>query len=239
MKKVFLLFVTCIMLNATSAKAINLDNYASAYASNPSQSRTSVLSTTYKPHSTNLQDAFEFTETCMMRIVKYNNMFGEHISLADFKPFSFNMPIYLDSEIRALSNSFASMNINRNDFKILSATINFIDLRKNGEDVSISIERAVLAFSSLEYDSGDDSLMELNYKYGLSEYKNAVDASYNIIINQVFNPIMDNKLKWWRIVENGEKLLLYEGNYNWFVKYYEYTVNGETYMYIQLIADAK
>lgn len=189
--------------------------------------------------ATKTLDTFEFTELCVSRIQKYNELYGEAISGGAFKPSCINIPIYTEDEIMAVSNSFASMTLNKWDLKITSATINWIDLAENGEDFKESFERAVIAFSALEYDAFQDELMEGLHKIGGTNNKSAIESAYSILSDTIFPKVFDNKLIWWRVVENNEKILVYSGNYDWYANYYQYSYSGKTYMYLQLIANAK
>lgn len=177
--------------------------------------------------TTNRTNAFEYTELFIQRadILKYEGAI-------DLELPSTGMVYYVSNFVEGsyhVDTSGATIQIDQNDLSVMGLTATLMML-KDGEvvDENDSII-AMLAFSALEFDALDDNTIQLEYRFGLSDYSNAIMKAFGIFEEQI-SPI---QLKNMLAIMNGEKIVVYEGKYTWSIDYME---SGNYQMFV-LVAE--
>lgn len=100
------------------------------------------------------------------------------------------------------------------------------------------IMSAMMALSALEYSQLDDDItIAGEYMLGISQQKNAVEKALSIWTDIIGVKLNDDNV--WESIFQGEKALVYEGNYDYYITYFEYEHDGKAYRYIHMTAESK
>lgn len=177
--------------------------------------------------TTNRMNAFEYTELFIQRadILKYEGdidldlpSVGMFYYVSDFVEGSYHV-----------DTSGSTIQIAQNDLSIMGLTTTLMMMKK-GEIVDENDSLvAMLAFSALEFDALDDNTIQLEHRFGLSDYSNAIMKAASIFEEQI-SPIQIKNIN---AIMNGEKIVVYEGKYTWSIDYME---SGD-YQMFYLIAE--
>lgn len=183
------------------------------------------------------RNAFEFDELCMKRLYEYNEKLSEDEKI-DIKPLNY-MHIPLTSEDRIMMNvstAFAGIDIDLNDFSVVSCMVTFMDMKETDTKKNTeTMMKLIFALSALETDDIEDGLIRGQYQYGISnDYYNAIDKAQHIVFDTMYPQIKESMND---IIFSNKQPLLYSGNYDWSVKYQEGR-SGE-YKYLFLIAESR
>lgn len=127
----------------------------------------------------------------------------------------------------SISVSAGTVYVNPADMTIERASLIILDLNKPTEENDSCFAATAIALSALEYTSFDDSMFGLTKKNGSNS---ATEEGFRIL-NEYFTAFVDsgNLVK----VLDGEKVLIYSGNYDYYVRYHDSDVVDATYFIIQ------
>ena len=185
---------------------------------------------------TEKRGAIEFTELFMKRLSEYyaEESYEVTLSLNDTSPIVFD-----DSII--VSCSAGMLEIDLSTFSVLSLMTTFhgeYDSEQKGIENTLKLFSAIAA---LEYSSLDEELMDAQNI--VNKYSNTEETSVLKEVEKTVYTIM-NKLKEGnnksRLIDLREKILVYSGNYDYYLNYSETEVpSGKTMKAVYLFAEAR
>ncbi len=175
--------------------------------------------------------ALEFCELYTKRIMEFNEEYGKNMGGLDtsvigpFAAFDWGDRYGADC-----SGGF--LNINKDDLTIESLTTAIIDVdadEKEGHNVVIN---ALLIISALEMSDLEEEGIEMMHDIDPSQPENAFKKYLDEYTNILHPALSANADK----LEAGEKILVYQGNYDYYARYQDYSDTGRN---VYLIAEAR
>lgn len=180
------------------------------------------------------RNAFEFAELCAKRIERYNATAPEKEKIKDTIYGLSTPPMYSETDI-TVSSEYATITIGKEDFSVKVAFTNLMNIADQDSATS-DFAKAGIVFSALEYQDMDDGIIATGYKLGLEEYSSAAEKSMALISDQI-NNLPDEVYA--KAINDGEDVLFYSGNYDWYIGYTAYSYGGKDYQYLMLTAEAR
>lgn len=117
-----------------------------------------------------------------------------------------------------IQTSFGSITVSNEDNTIASAII--MSFTTEGyKDISGKLCRCIASISALEFDAFDDDRFPTQYSIGLSESKNAIEETCRIWDEEIYKNLTKSLNT---SVSKDSAILLYSGNYDYYVTYYDY-----------------
>lgn len=171
--------------------------------------------------TTDLRAFSELCELYAYRAAAYKELFGD-----DYKPdvgFSFYYTRTIDDMVSTSCGAGTAI-IYPDDFLVSELSMNlFIYYPLTGESKQ-NIENCILGMSALETSAAEDDAMSVSAKY-VGGPKNAVIKAISIYNNEIVPKLTDKNLE---MVKSGNEILLYSGNYNYYLEYMAADNNGDT-----------
>ena len=142
----------------------------------------------------------------------------------------------LSDNLITVSSDGGLLDIDLEDFTVVMLDTVLYDFQKTDDKNGALFARCVTAFSALEYDDIEASFFSLNAKVGIGSGANdAVEESFRIWDEKIV-PAFERVIT--EAVQSGEEVLLYSGNYDYYVVYYSSQGSGASLEQLGMIARA-
>lgn len=176
--------------------------------------------------------AFEFAELFAYRFGMLNQKLGDKFDMSFI-----TIPFVQDyGETYSVPCSGAYLTISKEDFSVESAVFILYKLNADDDENDELYYQAAVAISALEHNGSDDSLLDIMYRAGISESKNATEEGIRILNSEIYPIVTKN---YYSIISSKDELEVYSGNYRYLVSYLSYENDGRKLAYIHLTARAK
>lgn len=143
----------------------------------------------------------------------------------------------LDGDTITVSFNGGIIDIFLEDFTVLSLDAKLYDFRKTDDENSVLMTQCIAAFSALEYDDIEDSLFDMYSRAGIgSGAKNATEESFRIWSESII-PTFEKTIT--KAVKSGDEILLYSGNYDYYVVYFSKEGNGVSFEELRMVARSR
>lgn len=194
----------------------------------------SALADSNAPSSqpTQKRGAFEFCELFMKRY-----MLNAENDSKGGKLFPNNSQPLIIGDSVIISTSAGTLEISLADFSVIGFSTIMSDPDASVDDEYTYMLKSIISISSLEYSNTDDLFLGANAYLDTSEETSAV-ANAELIFLKINNILMQREYLI-RMVQNGERIKAYSGNYDYYLEYKEKTSgNSKTRLFL-LIAEAR
>ena len=183
--------------------------------------------------STKRRGVFEFTELYMQRVGDYDHFFndGEGVMILSQMPW----PVHEGDETAHVATTAGTLEFDLSDFSLVSYTEVFYDYSNTKYENEQEVMQRTVAVSALEYSYAEDQAMKITADV-MGGPKSAIDAA-NSIVTEILEKISEGALD--SVRENVEKVLVYSGNYDYYISARSYTSGGVEHDIIELEAIAR
>lgn len=163
---------------------------------------------------TNLRVATEFCELAMSRAdrLKYSGLDF------DIKPGTSMVFPSFDGKTKSITTAVASIYVDPDDFTIHEANMILSRPGETEEEGNNNFAKCAIAISALEFNSTDDDLYSIAGDL-LYESESTTDESFKILNDSII--LSDGSNAFTKAMETGEDILIYSGNYDYYVRYYD------------------
>lgn len=180
--------------------------------------------------ATHRRGLIEFCELYMQRFTAYqkdnHEDYNIHVLGID------NAPYILNDDYAMFNSTAGSIDVYLPDYTVSGITMTYSDLGADVDNNECNFISCIMAISALEYDYADDYSLYIRSKIN-GGVSNATDEVFRIWGENIAVPLLD-KLDIAR--ESGEKIMVYSGNYDYYIAYYSGDRDGRQYAYYYLIA---
>ena len=190
-----------------------------------------LFSSSVYAETTQRRNIIDFCESYSYRAGKYEGT--KEGSIFDFHPLSGH---FLDSSISGelfVSTSCGTGVVYIDDFTIKEMTLTLADLRDSDIQNERHTAEFVLGFSALEFDDLGEHMLSLNAKVNGGE-ENATDESFRIF-NDIIVPSLTEEIIS-KVMNNDEEILVYSGNYDYYLSYYHISREETDHEYLYMTA---
>ena len=192
-----------------------------------------VMNTVAYADSTKYHGALEFCELYATRLPKAYEMAEIDDEIRISRDLVFGQ---LSDNLITVSSDGGLLDIDLEDFTVVMLDTVLYDFQKTDDKNGALFARCVTAFSALEYDDIEASFFSLNAKVGIGSGANdAVEESFRIWDEKIV-PAFERVIT--EAVQSGEEVLLYSGNYDYYVVYYSSQGSGASLEQLGMIARA-
>lgn len=182
-----------------------------------------AMSETAQANPTDRRDLIEYVELYMKRITEYqmNNKVDFRINP------TLNMPPCEENGFLVFESSGGSAYVSPDDYKVSEVWITLTTSKTDKSASEKEVINAASCIAALEYDGIKESIMNIT---GVGPE----EAGYNIVKHMI-SPIMKTAAQ--QSFASGEKIKVYSGNYDYYIRCAEYEKENITIVF--LIAEAR
>lgn len=190
-----------------------------------------LLPTVAFASSTDARGAFEFCELFTQRFTEYVKDdeldYDLYIQKGFVSPFAPVGTIMIDV-------AAGLMCINEDDFTVHRLGMTLFDVNASDEKNVENTVICLMAMSALEYDYTDDNIFAQKAK-AFGGPASGVEAAIEVWNNDII-PIVTEKM-FQQVIETKKRVLIYSGNYHYYLSYFSDVYNGKELSYFMLTAE--
>ena len=178
--------------------------------------------------ATHRRGLIEFCELYMQRFTAYQKDNHEDYDIHVMGI----APLILNDNYAMFNSTAGSIDVYLPDYTVSGVTMTYSNLAADAKTNECNFMSCIMAFSALEYDDADDYSLYIHSKIkgGVS---NATDEVFRIWGEDISGSLPD-KLDIAK--ESGEKVMVYSGNYDYYITYNSGDRDGRQFAYYYLIA---
>lgn len=158
--------------------------------------------------------ALEFCELYTKRLMEFNSEYGQNTGGLDTRVNSI-FAVYDRGDTYGASCSGGALTLNKTDLTIESLTGTIMDLDAEDQEGHNVILNALITISALEMDDLEAKALELRYAIDPSQPEN-VFMKYLQEYDNIIHPALSSNAD---ILDAGEEVLIYQGNYDYYAVY--------------------
>lgn len=175
--------------------------------------------------------ALEFCELYTKRLMEFNSKYGQNMGGLDTTIYSLHAPSdWGDTYGANCSGGF--LTINKTDLTIESLTTTIMDLDAEEQEGHNVVLKALITISALEMGDQEAEGLEILHDIDPSRPED-VFMKYLEEYSDIIQPALSSNID---KLEAGEDVLVYQGNYDYYAQYKDYTDSGRN---IYLIAQVR
>jgi len=190
-----------------------------------------LLPTVAFASSTDSRGAFEFCELFSQRFTEYVKDdeldYDLYIQKGFVSPFAPVGTIMIDV-------AAGLMYINEDDFTVHQLVMTLFDENASDEKNVENSLICVMAMSALEYDYTDNNIFAQKAK-AFGGPASGAEAAIDVWNNNIIPTTTEKMLQ--QIIETKKRVLIYSGNYHYYLSYFSDEYNGEKLSYFMLTAE--
>jgi len=191
-----------------------------------------LLPTVAFASSTDARGAFEFCELFCQRFTEYVK--DDELDYDLYIQKDFVSPIAPVGTIM-IEVAAGLMCINEDDFTVHQLMMTLFDENASDEKNVENSVICVMAMSALEYDYTDNNIFAQKAK-AFGGPASGVEAAIDVWNNDIIPIITTEKMRQ-QVIETKERVLIYSGNYHYYLSYFSDEYNGEKLSYFMLTAE--
>lgn len=181
--------------------------------------------------ATDVRGAFEFCELFGQRY--FSLVTSENLDYDLSVNPGYALPIESDDKI-IVTITPGMMEINKLDYSVHSLEMKFLDMNATDEKNEQNITMCIVALSALEYDSYADDLFAIKAK-AFDCSASAIEEALSIWNDWMSVHLTDQIMQY--MVDSGERVLIYAGNYDYYMNYISVEVDEKQLEYFSLTAE--
>ena len=172
------------------------------------------------------------TEYCELYMYRSDRMKYSGLDF-DIEPVAFPTVTKMFDNTISVSSAGGNVYVNPENMTIQRASLDFYNFNKTVEENDAYFVSAALGLSALEYGNIDDLMFGITKLNGSSS---AAEESLRIL-SECFDTFVNGT----GISQafDGEKVLIYSGNYDYYIRYYNSTIGNSDYEVFWLEAEAR
>lgn len=179
---------------------------------------------------TEKRDAFELCSLFQLRVKQLENEYGIDCNITTRSSVSERMGLGL-----SFDGGYASLSA---DYKVNQLFTLFFDTEAEKDKSVIQIFTAMMSLSALEYSDQDERItIAGEHELGIDESKNALEKAIAVWNDVISVKLNDDAV--WEAIYAGEHVLVYSGNYDYYINYSEVQHADKMLKYVYLTAIAK
>ena len=192
---------------------------------------STLLSIPVMADATQRRSIVDFCELYSYRASKYEDTSDG--AMFDLRPMSGSWSTVITPDMFYVTTSCGSGSVSADDLTICDMTMTLVDLCDTDTQNKRTNAVFVLGFSALEFDALDESMLSLNSmaKGGTS---NATEESFRIFNDEIIPKLTDGSFS--EVKNNGTEVLIYSGNYDYYLSYYPFSSDGVDHEYLEVTA---